>query len=181
MPILKRKCKEFPNKTPIFFELPINQGLNDFKFDNSGRKNYRSLITDKLNLASTENNLRHGYSHGCHRTSFGIVLANGIIAIALRDNISDKLEIYCRESYFNDNESHKKYVNKFAKDNGLSVRKDIYYVESDLIDSWIRPFEVGLEFYDEEVQANNSKAFLEKLKVNYPIENLIEVPSELVN
>ena len=181
MPILKRKCKEFPNKTPIFFELPINQGLNDFKFDNSGRKNYRSLIADKLNLTSTENNLRHGYSHGCHRTSFGIVLANGIIAIALRDNISDKLEIYCRESYFNDNESHKKYVNKFAKDNGLSVRKDIYYVESDLIDSWIRPFEVGLEFYDEEVQANNSKAFLEKLKVDYPIENLIEVPSELVN
>lgn len=181
MPILKKKCKEFPNKTPIFFETLSGANLNIHEIK-EGRGHWHPKLEDKLNLNQSEVNWSQlGSGYATFINSYGLIFRNKIIAIALRDDISGKLEIYCDNYYFETNSGHKKYINKFARELNMSVRKDIFYIETAKLASWTTPFEVGLEFYEEETQSKITEQLFDKLKLKYP--NIIaneelEVPVE---
>jgi hypothetical protein len=172
MSILKRKNKLpiFKDKTPIFFKQKNHKDDVVFEIKSGSYKAWMPTISEKLDLGRIIDNWsERTYLTRFIITNFGVISNNiGIIAIAVKDS-SDKMEIYCRKSYFEDNVSHKKYINKFATANGLSVRKDIHYIDKDDINSWIKPIEIGLEFYDENVQAETSKSFFDKMKTGYPL------------
>jgi hypothetical protein len=123
-------------------------------------------LSEKLDLSQPELNWTEStYGNTGKIRNCGIISdRSGIIAIAVRDSITNKMDIYCRSWYFEDNPSHKKYINSFAKKNLMSVRKDIHYVDQSEIDAWIKPLEVGLEFYDEENQDKVTEDLFDKLK-----------------
>lgn len=177
MPILKRKNKAevFTGKTPIFFNQESHK--DDLYFEIK-KKNYQhgTTIAERLDLSKTTDNwYGEAYFQRGLISNYGIIIDyKGVVAIALIDD-NGGMKIFCRYYYFEDNPSHKKYINKFAKDNGLSLRKDIHYVPDGLINSWIKPFEVGLEFYSDEVQDSVSNGLKEELKSKYaPVEVVVE-------
>lgn len=169
MPILKKKCKEFPNKTPILFEQQEFVELNSHLIKESDNYRWSAKLEDKLRIdRKIVNWSTGGYGSNRFITNYGVIYRDKIIAIVLRDNTSNKLEIYCDSYYFDLNKSHKKYINKFARENSMSVRKDIFYIDKDLLDSWTRPFEVGLEFYEDEAQDKATEGLFAKLRAEYP-------------
>jgi len=174
MAILRRKCSSFPNKTPILFELEMNRDISVFYIENTDNGEYNPLIADKIRLDRRINNwTSRGYSGIKVKCSYGLIYTKRTIALALRDDISNKMEIYCSREYFSNNEFHKKYINKFARENNISVRKDIFYIDDESLVEWSIPFRMGLEFYDDETQDKTSEELFNKMKLIY-LEPIIE-------
>lgn len=181
MSILRRKCDEFPNKTPILFELQDLKDSSYFEIKKNRYDHSYAVLSEKLDLSKPEVNWTERSWNGKGKIrNFGIISDQfGVIAIAIRDSITNKMDIYCRSGYFEDNPSHKRYINNFAKANLMSVRKDIHYVDQSLINDWIKPFEVGLEFYDEENQDKVTEDLFDKLKSKIQIHLTNQVPMEV--
>ena len=166
---LIRKNKHFEGFEPIVFEKEANLNKKVFEIKDPLYWYGPAVIADRFSLA---------YDYSASRNKGGVVTSigvlageykNGIIAIALRKE--GKLSIYCNEHYFELNPAKKKYINKYAKDNDLSVRKDIHYIEANLLNTWLQPIEVNMSFYDENIQKQNSKELIEKLKLRFNQEN----------
>jgi len=174
MQYLKRnnKLPEFVGKTPLIFFEDNHKESIIYAIDRTRRNEcWNTIISEKLDIGrKIDNWWCSNYSSNKLSTSYGLIVnTKRVIAIAVKDS-NDKIEIYCNSFYFNQNESHKKYINKFARDLGISVRKDIHYINDDVINSWINPLTIDLNFYDREVQDKVSEDFFNEMKIIHPIE-----------
>jgi hypothetical protein len=163
---LRRKNKDeyFKGMTPLLFET-----MED-KFIDSAQGSYTyGNIAERLDMTQSipKGIIRSGINHkgyGFLSSSYG----GTVISIAVRKDSGD-IHIYYNNRYFEANPAHKVHANKFARALGLSLKKDITYISNDLINTWISPFEATLEFYDEDIQAEETKAFFAKMKESYPL------------
>lgn len=170
---LRRTNKDefFKGQTPVAFS------GRDVKFLDADSYNYfhgtqRESLT-MLNLSDRGMIRSRSFYAG-----YGVLLPNWgrTVAAIATINTSGTIHIYYNEKYFEHNPSHKTPVNKFARELGLSLKKDITYISDGLINTWIAPFSASLEFYDEAVQAATSKEFFASIKNKYPLpltENLV--------
>lgn len=189
MGILKKNNKKsiFVGKTPILFGLERHLDKSSITLSTRASEHceWRPKFEDKINLGRDIDSWVSAGSYKSFVTAYGVVLnnnGNNIVSIALKDE-SGKMYIYCSQSYFDQNPTHKKYINRFVRENNLSIKKDVYYCDQYELNSWIRPLEVGLDFYSEEVQDSVSVGFLNELKAKYPMPEPVEeeVLVEVVN
>ena len=173
MGIIRRKVKGelFKNKTPIVFELERHSNKDTIRTEN-GRHWCSSMLEDRLNIGRQDD----GWGRFGAINYYGLLTTSGgcgALAVAVRDSETDKISIYCREEYFTLHPTHKKYINKFAKDLGLSVRKDIHYIENDEIDLWVREVTVDMNFYLDETQDNVTEAVFAEIAAEQAEKQLV--------